>query len=223
MTHTSHKSKYAVVYGADVGVRESKGKRKRLFRRYTGQVCSVNGCEVKAKRGAMCNIHYRRLLRSGKVELENRDLISRLTVFAQGSHDECWLWPKVTRKGYGSARYKGKPSLAHRAAWETLVGAIQDDKQVNHTCHVRNCVNPRHLYLGTQRENMRDKKEAGRTGKRKTYNFYEYGGLILSAKQWAEKASFSVATFRKRIKRGWSLEETILTPYGTGRNHDRDK
>ena len=75
----------------------------------------------------------------------------------------CWIWTaSLTPKGYGQFRYKGTTRRAHRVVWELLVGKIPDGLWVLHTCDVKNCVNPDHLFLGTPLDNMRDMIEKGR-------------------------------------------------------------
>jgi hypothetical protein len=75
----------------------------------------------------------------------------------------CWLWRKYRhRLGYGVMKLHNRLEQAHRAAWLILVGAIPSGMQLNHRCHVRHCVNPQHLYLGTQTDNMRDMEVSGR-------------------------------------------------------------
>ena len=75
----------------------------------------------------------------------------------------CWLWfGIVNKKGYGKFRLSGKFVGAHRAAYELFKGEIPSGKWVLHTCDVPNCVNPEHLYTGTQSDNERDKVSRGR-------------------------------------------------------------
>ena len=73
--------------------------------------------------------------------------------------ETCWLWigPGFGR-GYGWAWSKA----AHRMAYELFVGPILYGLQVNHHCDVRRCVNPAHLYVGTQSQNIRDAVVRGR-------------------------------------------------------------
>ena len=73
----------------------------------------------------------------------------------------CWLWTAcVNKDGYGlmgsSGLTRRHTESAHRLSWVLHCGPIPIDKYVLHKCNVRCCVNPDHLYLGTQYENMRD-------------------------------------------------------------------
>ena len=70
----------------------------------------------------------------------------------------CWLWTGATdTRGYGSLTYKMKRHQAHRHYWLAYNGEIPKGMNINHKCDVACCVNPDHLYVGTQQENMQDK------------------------------------------------------------------
>jgi len=70
--------------------------------------------------------------------------------------DTCWLWTAHKhRAGYGVFRFNGKTWLAHRLAYELVIGPIPDGLGLDHLCRVRKCVNPDHLEPVTQAENMR--------------------------------------------------------------------
>ena len=73
----------------------------------------------------------------------------------------CWLWTAGKSEGYGEYRYKGKQIRSHRVSWILYVGSIPIGMQINHRCNCRACVNPNHLYLGTQQDNVRDAITAG--------------------------------------------------------------
>lgn len=88
--------------------------------------------------------------------------------FREGHHYEvvesgCWEWLlSVNPDGYGHCSRTSYGSLrAHRAS-AIMHGMDVDGVNVNHKCHNRKCINPDHLYCGTQMENVRDCVNAGR-------------------------------------------------------------
>ena len=92
--------------------------------------------------------------------------------FEKRGPDECWLWNKVPNEwGYGQFRrggvQGGKMEYAHRISWEFHRGPIPKGMHALHTCDVRLCVNPNHLYLGTNQDNINDKMRRGRAKSRR--------------------------------------------------------
>lgn len=78
----------------------------------------------------------------------------------------CWLYTgSKSHNGYGHFRIGRKTFRAHRIAWELAFGAIPEGVRVLHTCDQRACVNPEHLFLGTQLDNMADCKAKGRNAR----------------------------------------------------------
>lgn len=70
----------------------------------------------------------------------------------------CWNWTRGLTKGYGQfQRFR-----AHRFSYELYVGKITDGMSVLHRCDNPKCVNPDHLFLGTQDDNMKDMQRKGR-------------------------------------------------------------
>lgn len=69
--------------------------------------------------------------------------------------DGCWLWTAAkNRAGYGKLRFDGKVGLAHRYAYELLVGPIPKGLTLDLLCRVRACVNRAPLEVVTSRENI---------------------------------------------------------------------
>lgn len=74
----------------------------------------------------------------------------------------CWLWSGyVDDIGYGRAGHPTE-NKAHRIIWTILYGAIPSGKKILHKCDVRCCINPDHLFIGTQADNVADMMKKGR-------------------------------------------------------------
>lgn len=77
--------------------------------------------------------------------------------------DECWLWrAALNYQGYGNIGFGNRTWLSHRLSWVLHHGIIPDGIKVLHRCDTPACVNPGHLFLGTQADNMRDMIAKGR-------------------------------------------------------------
>lgn len=76
-------------------------------------------------------------------------------VIVDDGNDGCWPWRGAVRgKGYGSFWDGTKSVRAHRFAYETFVGPIPDDRELDHLCRNRLCVNPQHLEPVTRSVNQ---------------------------------------------------------------------
>lgn len=81
----------------------------------------------------------------------------------------CWLWTgSLSRDGYGHLRVGHHTTGAHRLSYEIHHGKIPKKLAVCHSCDVRNCVNPEHLFLGSWKDNAIDCILKGRRARKLT-------------------------------------------------------
>lgn len=97
-------------------------------------------------------------------KLLNSSVIEKLAHYSMPEPNSgCQLWLAGTnRHGYGRVWLDGGPELAHRVAYEEANGPIPEGLKVLHKCDVPACVNPNHLKLGSQSDNMADMVGKGR-------------------------------------------------------------
>ena len=98
----------------------------------------------------------------------------------------CWEWYGTKNKsGYGTIhcrKFKQRNILAHRFSWHLYNGGIPDDMCVLHKCDNRGCVNPSHLFLGTQADNVKDMmdKKRNKHPTKERHHFAKINGEIIT-------------------------------------------
>jgi hypothetical protein len=120
-------------------------------------------CDQRAVARQLCQTHYMQERRAGRLvpfakESPQQFIKNRSKILENG----CWEWQLSKFNGYGRTVINKKSWPAHAYSYSVFVGDIPQNKQINHKCHNRSCVNPEHLYAGTQQENVRDMDAAGR-------------------------------------------------------------
>jgi len=136
-------------------------------------MCSVEGCSDKALCKGLCQKHYARIRRTGSVDLSRKSPEERFWCAVEKT-ESCWLWRNALHSaGYGKLGIGGrggKQVYAHRFSYEMHFGAIEEGLIVRHKCDNPRCVNPDHLELGTQRDNVDDMMGRGRNNPRRGKN-----------------------------------------------------
>lgn len=107
--------------------------------------------------------------------------------------DDCieWRYGKHKR-GYGLIKIDGKDLKIHRVIWALFNGEIPKGMVICHKCDNPSCFNPRHLFIGTQKDNMQDCKAKGRNP--------SYLGLINPWANWVRKSEVKETASDSNIK-----------------------
>jgi hypothetical protein len=90
-------------------------------------------------------------------------LLSNIVLEDGPLESQCWIWQgSFHSQGYGQIRCSEINDLVHRVAYREFVGPIPEGLFCLHHCDNPPCINPEHLYVGTQQENVDDMWERGR-------------------------------------------------------------
>jgi hypothetical protein len=119
----------------------------------------------------------------------------------------CWEWTagSYNNKGYGSFWLNGSCKLAHRVSYELFKGSI-GELSVCHLCDNPKCVNPDHLFLGSQDDNVKDMVMKGRVSKKLSYYDVKairmlYKQSFLTQKELANEFNVSAETVSGIVRR----------------------
>lgn len=128
--------------------------------------CAVDGCERPYYAKLHCRLHWERMYSTGNTARSNASpdmpVKDRLALHSKRA-GECIEWTGHRDKdGYGDITINRTMLRAHRAAYDVHKGPIPSGLLVRHTCDNPPCINPDHLLVGTNADNMVDRSERGR-------------------------------------------------------------
>lgn len=136
------------------------------------QTCLVPTCGIRRHSNGYCVNHFYAWKKHGdpnglvQKQHHGKTLAERVAIYTREGPG-CWLWiGSRDAGGYGRLHVAGTPMLASRASYIVHFGTIPAGQSVLHKCDTPQCVNPFHLFLGTQADNIRDMHEKGRALKR---------------------------------------------------------
>jgi len=146
--------------------------KKKMGITQSPNLCIVKDCGRMRvhKESEMCNGHHRMLLNTGDVKAIQKVVRHTGTLeerFNQKYEIDsvlgCWIW-KAHRQadGYGTIQNGRQSLLAHRVSYMLYRGSIPDGALILHSCDNPPCVNPLHLFVGTDQLNATDKMVKGR-------------------------------------------------------------
>ena len=194
------------------------GELKNLPKK-SGGVCLAEGCDrIVDKYGGCgyCSKHYQRYKKHGDPHkadwkrLKGSNLEEKLKLNSIENENGCWIWQgSKSNHGYGSVSVsRGKTMLVHRLAFKLWCGELPDYLFVCHHCDEPLCVNPNHLFLGTNQDNIDDKIFKGRA----------YTGIHKGERnENSVLTEYKVKEIKKLLMKGSQSQSEIAKAFGVSK------
>ncbi len=175
---------------------------------------TMDGVSLMAKGG--CN--------KGRPDMTDADYVAKWKAKCIVMPNGCWEWqgwrhPQNSPRQlpYAEASYRGNVVRLHRKMLEIKLGRLLEKTiQACHECDNPPCINPDHVFEGTNTQNQRDMVAKGRHTKQKRTHCKRFGHPLSGENLWIRKDGRRVckacSAIKCRLQMGWSLEEAITTP-----------
>lgn len=188
-------------------------------------ICSIDACQKKSRYHKMCVMHFKRMKRNGDPLVSKTGHIPQtLDSLLRSDTDDCLRWPYYhSKKGRPCATIKKKTSAVARLLLSMKTGINPKKIDAAHKCGHKWCVNVRHMYWATRKQNESDKIAHGtyfnKTSKITAEQASEIFTSTGSAKSVAENHGILPGTVWQ-IRRGdtWG-RYTANLPLGVKRPH----
>lgn len=139
--------------------------RQGILSPFSGRSASIGINPDRGENGSAAGHH-----RAASVPNEDRtspeaspDLVSAVVARIYVDDNGCWIWQgAVSSTGYGAIRRQGRMHKTHQIMAASAFGPRPAGAFVCHTCDVRRCCNPAHLYYGSAKTNIADAIDRGR-------------------------------------------------------------
>jgi HNH endonuclease len=141
------------------------------------RLCKIEDCNRSYCAKGFCSKHYQRNKFYGDAYYVNVDFRNRNREFKNIeekfyncieiiTETGCWIWLRsLNNSGYAIVNESRKIIPMHRWSYERFKGKIPENMCVCHSCDIRSCVNPNHLWLGSWQDNINDKVNKNRQAK----------------------------------------------------------
>lgn len=124
----------------------------------------------------------------------------------------CWLWLGASKaNGYGHMWDGERYEIAHRLSYRLHCGPIPEGAVVCHSCDTRCCVNPSHLWVGTQQENLRDCVRKGRLNPGRFPGEAHRDAKLTEEAVQEIRADLGKYGFRKRLAQKFGVAEGTIS------------
>lgn len=186
----------------------------------TRQIVPCEECggvrDKRARRCRSCDGRYQTARRMTDERLRPR--FDRF-VDRSGGPDACWPWLGFrNRKGYG--KFDGGPlgQYAPRVALALDGRPVEDGRQACHHCDNPPCVNPRHLYSGTQLDNSRDAVARGRTAHNRLPGELHPNSKLTATAVVAIRTQLAAGATQRQVATAFAVSQSAISSIARGRS-----
>lgn len=137
--------------------------------------------------------------------------------------DECWPWlGSKTDGGYGTCNYGPLGTTAHRVAYLLQGNILTDEQQVLHSCDNPPCMNPAHLFAGTQVENLEDMRRKGRAPDYRNFGEHNGRSRFTDKEVKAIRIAHEHGSSQTELARAFDVSITSINRIVHGKSHKHE-